>query len=260
MNIAVWKTGHEIADTVANAVVSGLDNARTYSIGETIPDYYIQICYGILRGGTEVFRRARQNNKPFFIIDRAYWKPGHYDGYYRISLNGTQQTTGLDNLEPDYERWDKLGLQILPERLIEEGPELYKRHPKLFCPPTEPVCAFFDVKPWEKPKGLIDYWREKDTNESLQAQLDKCKSVDTFNSSVGWEALRQGIPVISDPNHSFLGAYMKTVDSMSQMDIDSRRRCFAVQAGLQLTLDEMRSGLLWPLIQKLLNASSKNSL
>lgn len=255
MRIAVWRTGHEIADTVAEAISDGLITngyphlqLRTdfHATEDWIKHCDLHIGYGILRGMAEVFRQCDRHNKPWFCIDRGYWKPSHYLGYYRISLRGTQQTTGLDKLEPDYERWDKLGLPILSR------PAHDISKPILLCQPTEAVCEFFNIKLADLPRnpGLIV--RRKDSAEPLQKELDKCSMVRTFNSSVGWEALRQGIPVISDVNHSIIGAYQKQVDDLEDMSVQSRRRIFAVQAALQLSLSEIRSGKIWPLIQRLL--------
>lgn len=252
MKIAIWHTGHQIADIVSQAVFDGL-NAKADRYHSSLATkarldlYDAHIGYGILRGMADVYLEARGAGKPFLCLDNGYWKPGHYDGYYRISLNGTQQTTGLDKLEPDYERWDALGLPILTRQLHEADGRV------LICPPTSHVIDFFSIKSREitpHPKLII---RTKESGGTLQKDLDKCCMVRTFNSSVGWEALRQGIPVISDPNHSFVGAYQKQVDKLpSLMDIDARRRMFAIMASLQLTLEEIRQGKLWPLIQKLL--------
>ena len=52
-----------------------------------------------------------------------------------VPLCGTQQTFGLDKIEPDYERWDKLGLEILPAK--------ERRGYNLVCPPTRFVEDFF---------------------------------------------------------------------------------------------------------------------
>lgn len=244
MKIAVWKTGHEIADKIADALNEGLREHSAVSGEEADAG----IGYGILRGMADKFRSLDATGKPWFNVDRGYWKPGHYDGYYRISLNGTQQTTGLDKLEPDYDRWDALGLSI------ETRPRHDPQGRILICPPTDAVTQFFQlqnihIKP--DPKLII---RRKDSVESLQKDLDKCCMVRTFNSSVGWEALRQGIPVVSDKSHSFVGAYQNQVDKMSQLTIDGRRRMFAVQSSLQLSLEEIKSGKIWPLILRLLEA------
>jgi hypothetical protein len=253
MKIGVWHTSHEISYYVCKAIVKGLPNAELIhaSQQELVKDYDLHIAYGILRGTAEVFHKAGSLGLPYINVDRGYWKPGHYDGYYRISLNGTQQTTGLAKLEPDYERWNALGLPILTRPLHDPNGSV------LFCPPTEPVSQFFNVQPQEvvpDPKLII---RRKDAQTNLQKDLNKCSMVYTFNSSVGWEALRQGIPIISDPAHSFVGAYQKQVDALRDMSIKSRYRMFSVMAGLQLRLEEIKSGLLWPLIQKLLTVDSK---
>lgn len=247
MKIAVWRTGHEIADTIAEAVYEGLKECGVSVVvaeggTEAIGD--MAIGYGILRNMDKVFRSYQEAKKPWFNIDRGYWKPGHYDGYYRVSLRGTQQTTGLDKLKPDYERWDALGLEILP--VVE------KRCGNLVCPPTPKVDKFFKVSPWFIESDNTDLWRFKDCERPLQKDLDNVAKVITFNSSVGWEALRQGIPVISDPTHSIVGAYQKMLDKDLSKDSKCRRDLFALMAGLQLRLDEIKSGALWPLLQTLL--------
>lgn len=257
MKICVWRPHpkHEIAAIVADAVLEGLaasgNPAMIYlDADEVIPDDAdIHIGYGILRGIGDVMKECQQKGKPFFHIDRGYWKPGHYDGYYRISLCGTQQTIGLDKLEPDYERLDKLEVEILPE-VKREGAAL-------ICPPTDYVADWLGLKlgawgmPTEIGESVIEY-RHKGTITPLQTSLDRVAKVITFNSSVGWEALRQGIPVFSDSTHSIVGAYQKLVDKPLHLDINERRKLFGIQASLQLTLDEIRQGMIWPLLQRLM--------
>lgn len=260
MKICVWKTGHEIADTVADAVKLGLRKAPIKSIvscntmsfndmnmhEELVSHADIHICYGILRGADHLFRACNLHGKPWFNIDKGYWKPGHYNGYYRVSLRGTQQTTGLDKLQPDYDRWDELGL------FIEQAPPYY-RDKILHCPPTDAVSKFYGLPDWQHwPDTLL---RAKGCTRDLQSDLNRSMEVHTFNSSVGWEALRQGIRVYSDPTHSIIGAYQKQFDFSAADVLDNRRELFSIMASLQLTLDEMRKGLLWPLMSKLLSIS-----
>lgn len=271
MKIAVWRTGHEIADTVAEAVVQCFRTEKrgsnlVHSFGSSIadcaelhhtdeiinglPDADIHIGYGILRGIDEVFRACDNAKKPWFNIDKGYWKPGHYDGYYRISLRGTQQTLGLDKLKPDYERWDKLRLEI------ENKPQ---GDTALICPPTHHVMNYFGLNDiWSDSVKEFEYvtrWgkhiiRHKGNEEPIDWQ--SINQVVTFNSSVGWGALRQGIPVMSDPTHSIVGAYQKMLDKSIHDDSNARRELFALMAGLQLSLSEIKSGALWPLLQNLL--------
>lgn len=258
MKIAVWRTGHEIADLVAEAVYEGLKRSGiTASLRETetineIEAYDCHMAYGILRGTSEVFKQAQTKGRVWFNIDRGYFKPSHYDGYYRVSLRGTQQTTGLDKLKPDYERWKRLGLEILPAKEIPKRKSgLFPR--KMVCPPTEYVKEFFNCDFVSIFDGTEEvHVREKGTPEPLQKWLDWCDKVKTFNSSIGWEALRQGIPVVSDPQYSIVGAYQKMLDKSIHDDSNERRKLFALMAGMQLRLDEIRGGLLWPLLQTLL--------
>lgn len=278
MKIAVWRTGHEIADTVAEAVYVGLTKYEFHFVHlqpttilhpESFDEFDLHIGYGILRGVDKVFSACGAFGKPWIHIDKGYWKPGHYNGYYRVSLCGTQQTKWLDKLEPDYPRWDKLGIEILPgrepEAWVRECRPIHMDEPRwqsLICPPTKPVRDFFHLgDTYLGPAEAKDYtgrpviFREKNCVRSLQKDLDNVHHVATFNSSVGWEALRQGIPVTSDPTHSIVGAYEKLIDKPLHLDYDERRKLFAIQAGLQLSLDEIRSGFLWPLIQRLLSAT-----
>lgn len=252
MRVAVWRTGHEIADTVAEAVSDGLEisKARIFdgNYGE-LESFDAHIAYGILRGTDKIFRWCEANGKPWFNIDKGYFKPGHYDGYYRVSLRGTQQTFGLDKLEPDYERWDRLGIEVLPHKKVYGRPTV--------CPPTDHVERFFNKK-WSGeslPFGGLGLWRYKGCDRPLDEDLSSCTELITFNSSVGWEALRQGIPVVSDPNHSIVGAYQKLVAKEINMDYDARRKLFGIMSSLQLTLDEIRAGKLWPLMSRLLSTS-----
>lgn len=252
MRIVIWCTGHEIADTVANAINEALPPDNLFLNLDTDDVFPLEaddvhIGYGILRGCAEVWEVCEQLNKPYFIVDRGYWKPGHYDGYYRVSLRGTQQTSGWP--EPDYARWDALGLTIEP----------YKERSgyTLVCPPTAHVDEFFNAKWWCEP-GTNMLYRPKDCSRSLEDDLAGASQVVTFNSSVAWEALRRGIPVVSDLVHSMVGAWIreKNLDTVQKL-MDSRRQLFATQAAMQMTLEEMRSGQLFPLIQKLLAAQKQ---
>lgn len=269
MKIAVFFTGHEIANKVGLAIREGLITAG-HQVGWYSPENmgYVEradICigYGILRGMDDVFRECDRLGKPWFNIDRGYWKPGHFDGYYRVSLRGTQQTVHLNALTPDYDRWSALGVEMKPWRGN-------KGDYTLICPPTKKVAAFFGVDAeawtnwsiktaesnWPLGNGLSSI-RTKDSPTPLADHLMGARVVLTFNSSVGWQALAAGIPCISDPTHSIVGAWFKGVlmDNLSKLQEAEREKLFGVMANLQLTLDEMRQGKTWELMSLLLSTS-----
>ena len=227
MRVGIWKTGHEIADTVADALVAGIPDSIFCRVGDEVSGCDVHIGYGILRGMDKVYRECERQGKPYFIVDNGYWKPGHYDGYYRISLNGTQQTTNFP--APDYERWERLGLEIKPVRDIDPT------KPILACPPSEAVMKFYpDARNWFAPHGAVI--RRKGDGEF--DGFENYRSVSTYNSSMGWKGLLNGVSCVSSggimASHPY---YAYRID------------LFATMAALQFTLDEIREGKAWDLIK-----------
>jgi hypothetical protein len=259
MKIAVWKTGHEIADTVAEALAEGFD-APLFSAYEVnkinTADYDAHIAYGILRGAAEVFKDADRCGVPYFHLDRGYFNPGHYDGYYRISCRGTQAS------------WHE-GIPRKPIDIKRE-PRRTKGDYVLICPPTKAVCDFFGIslKGWEMAATLLCYqacmpgrWRQKGSIVAIEDDLANARAVITFNSSVGWKALQMGVPVLSDINHSIIGSHYQCTDLQSLTDKlqnmpDTRLELFEAMEAHQFTLGEIRQGKAWPLIQHYLSTSA----
>lgn len=261
MKIAIWKTGHEIADRVAGAIKEGLPNAKIFHASESGHDkrddifreYDIHIAYGILRGCEEISRRADKFGKTWFNVDRGYFNPGHFDGYYRISLGGTQHTTNLDKIIPDYKRLEQLRIKCSQPTSLN-----YNAH-TLIVPPTEHVAKFFgyDSHKWMteiyEQFGDIKYIiRRKSEHIPLDEQLANCLRVVTFNSSIGWEALRRRIPVYSDVTHSIVGAYQKSTLQSLHLDVNETYKLFATMCSLQLTLSEIKDGKLCSLMNNLI--------
>jgi hypothetical protein len=188
MKVCVWKTGHEIADTVARAIGGNIYDTK--DCNQNIIDAYdIHVGYGILRGMADVFARAAKANKPYFNLDRGYINPGHFDGKYRISLNGTQQVGSWPDPIPH-------SMPLQPWRGFDEN------KPILVCPPTDVVAEFFNVYGWRCVDGVV---RRKGNPNPINFQ--DYNYVCTFNSSVGWQAIAAGIPCISDTTFSMVGSF-----------------------------------------------------
>lgn len=222
----VYKTGHQIADTVALAF-----------------DQDVAIGYGILRGMDKKLRSHRH----WFNVDRGYFNPSHFDGYYRISYKGTQakwhngipRKAGEFNLQPIVKRDGYI----------------------LICPPTAAVCEFFGV---DHDQWLQDAFRQlhgrdyrirdKANSIPIETHLAGACAVITFNSSVGWEALRLGIPVLSDIEHSIVGSYFKEttlnilLDKFYLMDYPPLELFEAMNAH-QFKLDDIAKGETWGIIR-----------
>lgn len=200
------KTGHAIADTISDL------------IGE-LPDDDYDIAYGILRH--EKFSEVR----PWFEIDKGFWQASHYEGNYRLSFKATQpkyHITGPNNPH---------GLTLEPWR--------NSGYYTLICPPTNHVCEFFKID--------LTEWLMKAHRQSIGHTIVRHKSEDrlnwnevnkiiTFNSTIGVEALRLGIPVISDPVHSTIGSYSQYIlDNAMELNRDV---LFNFMQGHQFKLDE----------------------
>ena len=268
MRIAVWKTGHEIADAVADAVISD-NNSRqrdcTWHLVhtnnfermprlavESSDEFDIHIGYGILRGMGDIMKACERANKPFFHIDRGYLNPGHYEGYYRISYRGTQA------------KWHE-GIPRKPIDIKMEPWKIPNRGTVVICPPTEAVCAFFKIAPQTWLNNAIKQANDAfltpaiaihHKSDNKPFDWEDCLAVITFNSSVGWQALQRGIPVLSDPVHSIVGSYyayrgcdtLQKVTDFTQKMGDSRMELFEAMAAHQFTLQEIREGKAWPIL------------
>jgi len=221
--IRVHKTGHSIADTVADAVMAGLPDV----------DIDLDIVYGILRHS--VF----DTSKCWVHIDKGFYDAGHFEGKYRVSLMGTQQIGFWPEPIPHT-------MPLQPWRGFDPS------KPVLVCPPTDAVAQFFGLAGtvWPYPPNSV--LRHKGDPSKINFQ--DYNYVLTFNSSVGWQGIAAGIPCVSDPRFSMVGSYFKNIPlaELAEKQHIDRERMFGCMSACQLTLDEMRQGKLWPLIEKLL--------
>lgn len=226
----VLRTSHHINATVSDALCAGL------GVDAISPDKWDRktpvIGYGILRGCGDVFNHCERMGIPWFNVDNGYFKPGHFDGYYRISFRGTQQRFDR-RWAKNGNRFNQLGIELLPMR--NDGNSV------LVVPPTEAVADFFgfSVSRWvsatiqslkyNNNKHIVV--RHKTEATPLDQQLNDAYQVVTFNSGVGWEALRRGIRVVSS-KYSTIG----TADGVDRADI------FKFMANNQLTLEQIAKG------------------
>lgn len=255
VRVAVWKSGHPIADMVASSMALGLNsslwNAGSINDRECIRDIDVHIGYGILRGTEQVFKEAERLGKHWLNVDRGYFGASHYDGYYRVNLRGTQHTGPIQDWMLDDTRWRALGMPLAPWRGFD------KTKPVLYCPPTVHTCNFFNASGSAPNQEMIDSGgielRVKGI-DSGPIDFSKYNYVHTFNSSVGWLALASGIPCVSNAHHSLVGSYFANIplDKLSDSQHAYRHKLFAAMVNLQLTLKEMSDGKLWSLVEKLL--------
>lgn len=228
-------TGHEIADTVSQSLIRGFGSANE-------SDAFIG--YGILRGMDKQFEKYNH----WFNVDRGYFNPGHFDGYYRISYKGTQA------------KWHD-GISKKPGE-FNLKPIVRREGYVLVCPPTEAVRQFYGIGNHIEISPLIPRdCRIRNKGDTNPIDWDNIHAVITFNSSVGWEALRRGIPVLSDHNHSIIGSYYKETDLDKLIENfysmpDTRLELFEAMNAHQFTLEQIARGEAWGLINHYLSGSA----
>jgi hypothetical protein len=243
VKLAVWKTGHEIADRVAQAFDQyGLVIRTPPSTELQVSHFDTHIAYGILRGTADVFRECDRLGKPWLHIDRGYFGASHFDGTYRISYRGTQQTG-------NWPAPSAHNVELKPWRGFDHS------KPVLVVPPTKAVQNFFGTRRIMlcPPNHVI---RHKGDPSILD--FNDYNYVVTFNSSLGWQAIAAGIPCVSDPTHSMVGAMYRNIglDKLSETQHLDRERLFGTMSSLQMTLKEIEDGKAWPLIKHLLSENT----
>ncbi len=269
MRIAIWATGHEIADRVAWSVYRGMQHShaangwpKSASLLQTsdkislkkLLEFDCHIAYGILRGAAEIFHACEQHNIPWFNLDRGYFGPGHYDGYYRISYKGTQaQYTEGD--------WPDSGITLKPF--------VRQNGPVLICPPTEYVKGFFnrieddawvEAAIFECNKAGLHYkvrTKEMGATGAMEDVMASCMTY-TFNCSLGWKGLIEGIPCQSDTIYSVVGSYYNTFlidDLLSVVHTMPREPLLNFMRAHQFTLAEIEQGQAWSLIKHYVSSS-----
>jgi len=278
----VYTTGHPINEEVCKAFQQG-SHLPSKHVSQFKPSPYLQfdaighptyytptdrqdryghrlvpaISYGFLRGAETIFKTCEWYGVEWWEIDRGYFKPGHYDGYYRLSRNGLQAT--YQDIDLPSDRWERLNIK----------PQEWKRERGgyvLVCPPTEAAAYFHSVQPeaWseritEEIKQHTDRpirFRSKGdaNNTPLAWDIDNAWCVVGFNSNVLLEALIRGVPAISGSVHTTYGGWLRKliadVEKTDWQAID-RQPLLNYLSYCQWTLEEMRSGMAWKISKEI---------
>ncbi len=249
MRVTIWVTEHQISQRVGSSLKLGLKDDAVLATpiqysDENINATDVHIGYGILRGMAEVYRRVEHAGKHWFNIDLGYFDPGHFEGQYRIAYKGTQNTFDAriqSDHCPDMDPW-------------REGGQF-----ALICPPTEHTTRFFNVNEatWldqatahATQLGLTPKIRRKGDTEHLDDAFATAGAVLAFNSSVAWKALQLGIPAFSDVEHSVVGSWHGTIQSIDELKKLSRESLFRFMCANQLSLLDIQQGKLLPILKR----------
>ena len=204
------------------------------------------IVYGVLRGCGEIIRLCEALNRDWWHIDNGYFRPGHFDGYYRVTLNGFQATEPFE-CPPD--RFEKLGTVMEPWRKL--GSHV------LIVPPSPGRAVWYGFRGEDWVSCTINDIRRSTDRKiavktgpkgNMQQALENAWCVVTFDSQSATHALREGVPCIVTGEHiaESVSWDFPDIESPKWPERDPWAHWVAYN---QFTLDEMRSGEAWNLLK-----------
>lgn len=207
--------------------------------------------YGTV-GIERIFREARSAGD-WYYMDNSYFDAARQK-QFRISRNALQRSSA----RPDYDRLDRLGLEIAPWRrggrhvLVVEQSDYFMRE---LCGRSleqwragvlARLAEFTDrpikIRPWLRDKAKA--------SSSLAADLADAFALVTHASAAANEALLAGVPVFVTGQSVALAMGLSQLEQIeTPRRPDGRREWAAQLAASQWTEEEMRNGIAWRSLQ-----------
>lgn len=206
----------------------------------------------------KVIKKCINEKRDYYYIDTGYFGNGKHKLYHRITKNNMQYIGALDSSCPD-DRFLKTKVTIKP---YTAGTNI------LICPPSQKAMNFWNLnlQDWldDTIETIKSYTnrpiviREKqsrnvrvNTDTMEMALADDVHCMVTFNSIAAVESLINGKPVFTmGPNaaHHLSNIDLKTIDDPYMPHRDEIRVLLCNLAYKQFTVNEMRSGVAWEML------------
>lgn len=249
MNVIGYPTpGKDKARVILEAFCTGAGGSVGGTIPAALPPGAVPAFYGVTPATAHLWRQARAEGRSWYYIDNAYFDKVR-GKYFRVTQNRLQHD---GRGESDGRRFAALNVTIQPWR--HEG-----RH-VLVCPQSAEfmrVCAEYPgewlsdalallrtvtdrdlrVRPWQRDKTK---WYE-----TLGEDLKDCWMLATYSSASAITAMLAGVPAICTAEDCISRAI---TGSSVPWHSPARAAWAAVVADNQWTLDEMREGLAWEML------------
>lgn len=279
MKLIAYFSDKEIDKAVAGAFVAG---ARVHGVdavamaGKAADDYAIDavVLFGVkARARFDAFRAAGVNT---IVLDKGYvrWRaegPNKWCEFWRVAVNAHHPTRYLATMRSPSDRFDRLGLEMLPWRpsgkaVIYAGSSA-KYHSFNGLAPATRYARKIVSRLRELTERPIIYrpkpsWHEAEPvrgaaysrpPEHLSDLLPNAHALVTNGSNASFEAILAGVPTIvlgeavSAPLSSDA---LEDIETPRLADMEARLQWAADLAYCQWTLAELRSGEAWPHIDK----------
>jgi len=211
-------------------------------------------------GRGRIFAEQKRRGKSTIVIDSGYIKR---DRYYMVGIDGLNGRANFNNANVPSDRWNALGVDLLPWRL--DG------GPIIICGqiPWDAACQHADNVIWcqsaikrieeitarpviFRPHPLVIDIVDYETNgivistQPLEEDLKDAWALVTFNSNSGVEAVIAGVPVFVGDAGSMVLSVANVDLSLIEKPMFHDRSAWAKGiAYAQWTLEEMASGKPW---------------
>ncbi len=255
MNLYGYATpGKAAARTILKAFCDGAGGKVVEgSVKELLPGP--AAFYGVTPATVHLWRQAEAEGRDWYYLDNAYFDKWR-GTYYRATLNALQHHgCGQSNGR----RFSALGVQIMPWRsggehicVAPQSDEFmqtvagYKG--RWVDDVVEELVRYTDRKlvllPWSRDK--------KEWYRRLPTALAEAHALVTYSSASAVSAILSGVPAVVTASDCIVRAICESwIDDIEDLEReeDDRLLWANVVADHQWTLDEMRSGLAWRMLQ-----------
>lgn len=246
MTVNCYVTDHQNSRIVCAAFAQGCQG-KIVPVGKLLEGP--AMVYGVLRGCSEIIHQCNWIGRPYYHMDNGYFRPGHYDGHYRITRKGLQYTKidksataeRFERLKVSFKPWNKQGRNVVITPLT-GGMATYwlplrdGLHEKRWLDTVvEEVSRNTDRPIIVKQKGA----------GTMAEALRDAWCVVTHSSVSALDAILNGIPVIHLSESCAAPVARDHVRYIENPVYPDREPWFWTLANHQWTLDEIRSGEAW---------------
>lgn len=205
----------------------------------------------------KIMMACEQQGRDYYYIDTGYFGNGKVKDYHRVTKNAMQWLGPTEDRPTD--RLERCGVKI---GKMKSGSKV------LICPPSEKAMKYWNLELDQWLDSTVQTIREHTDREivirtkqprSVRAIVDTMENalsqdvhcLVTFNSIAAVEALIYGKPVFTmGPNAAqpLANTDLSKIETPFCPDRDQVRQLMACLAYHQFTLEEMRSGYAWSVI------------
>jgi hypothetical protein len=250
--VYVYRTKHFISKTICEAFAAGVPNSQL------VPPVALldgeAATYGILRGSHEIINECFEQGRTLYYLDLGYigrsnHQNGKFDGLYRVTRNA-YQCNGFGSYPSD--RFTELGVELKP----------WKRKGKhiVVCPMSYnfSIHRGLDHKKWLKDtvaeiakftdKEIII--KPKSSDMTLDEALLDAHIIIGYDTNAMVDAVIAGVPAINLGPSAVSPVALQDLSRIESPIYPDRRQWAYNLTYNQWSLDEMRSGLCWQMLQE----------